>query len=176
MRRPNFKGWVSRELTYLSGENTLDLRRLAFLAQGPVPRLRERLVLYAFAAGHVTRLKGYLYREDMLAEVDILAEKLTGVNLNDPEQTESLELPARYKKAFHSYMAAYRRIDTINESKKLRWEKSIELQKRKGISNARICRALGLDPGNTNAYLKDAEIDRLSLEKATAILKYLHTI
>jgi len=72
MRRPNFKGWVSRELVYLSGENTLNLRRLAALAQDTIPRLRERLILYAIATGQVGRLKSYLYREDFVHELDAL--------------------------------------------------------------------------------------------------------
>ncbi|MCL1895508.1 MAG: hypothetical protein FWG03_03075 [Clostridiales bacterium] len=173
MRRPCFKGWVSRELAYLSGENTLNLRRLAFLAQGAAPRLRERLVLYAIATDKALRLKGFLYREDMIAEVDMLAKTLNGVDLDDPGQAECLALPDRYRKALLSYKTAYRQLETRNASKMLRREKSVELQKKKGISTARICRALGLDPGNTSSYLRDAEIDRVSLEKATDILRYL---
>ena len=173
MRRPNFKGWITRELLYLSGENTLNLRRLAFLAQNDAPRLWERLVLYAVSSGRAARLTGFLYREEMIAELDMINRQIGAINLDNPDIFEKLQLPLRYDKVLRSYKAAYQKIETRNASKKLRWEKTIELQKKKGISNAQICQALGLDTGNTNAYLKYAEIDRVSLEKATEIMKYL---
>ena len=176
MRRPNFVGWVSRELRYLSGENTLNLRRLAFLAQNNVPRLWERLVFYTIATCRVDRLKTFLYRDDLAAELDEICEKVGSANFNDPCSAEHLQLPPRYDKVLLSYKAAYRKIDARNASKMLRWEKSVEIQKKKGVSNAQICQALGLDAGNINAYLKYAQIDRVSLEKATDIMKYLYSI
>jgi len=176
MRRPNFKGWVSRELTYLSGENTLNLRRLAYLAQGSIPRLWERLALYAIATGKTQRLKDYLYRAEKIEELNTLVRKFEGMDFNDPEIAHRVQMPDRFKKALLSFKAAYEKVDTRNESKKLRWEKSVELQKKKGISTALICKALGLDAGNISAYLKHADIDRISLEKATDIMKYLNAV
>ena len=176
MRRPNFKGWVSRELLYLSGENTLNLRRLAFLAQGSAPRLWERLVLYAIITGQTTRLLSFLYRNEMAAEAAMLAEKLSPAELNSPDCAGSLNIPLQYKKVLLSYKAAYQYIETRNTSKNLRREKIIELQKKKGISTARICKALNLDPGNVNAFLNNAEIDRISLDKVSGIIRYLYSI
>ena len=176
MRRPNFKGWVTKELLYLSAENTLNLRRLSFLAQSTVPRLWERLVLYAIATNQVTRLTSFLHREDMIAELATIHKLAEGFDFNDPESNGRLQLPPRYKKALLSYKAAYQNIDTRNASKKLRWEKSVELQKKKGISTTQICEALGLDIGNVTAYLKRSDINRVSLEKATDIMKYLYTV
>ena len=37
----------------------------------------------------------------------------------------------------------------------------------------RACKALGLDLGNVNAFLKDDAVERVSLENATRIMKYL---
>jgi len=174
MRRPNFKGWVSRELAYLSGENTLNLRRLAFLAQNKIPRLRERLVLYAIVTGQEERLRNFLYKKEMTAELETLVKELAGKDLNEPDIFESVQVSDRYKKAFLSYKAAYEKNDARNESKKLRWEKSVELQKKKGITTAQICNTLGFDAGNISAYLKRADIDRISLDKATDIMRYLY--
>jgi len=176
MRRPNFKGWVSRELAYLSGENTLNMRRLAFLAQTKGSRLWERLALYAIATGQVERLRGFLYNEEMIADLDSLAGELGNTDFNDPQNIEKLHMPARVQKALLSYKAAYKKIDSRNESKRLRLEKIVALQKKKGIPTARICKALGLDSGNVSAYLKHADIDRLSLENATNVMKYLNAI
>lgn len=176
MRRPKFRGWVTRELAYLSGENTLDLRRLAYLAQTTEPRLRERLILYAIAAAQVERLGNYLYREDMISELEELAGILRGHDFDDPEGFDEIDLPPRYQKALMSYRSAYTRIDSRNDSKRLRWEKSIQLQKEKGVSNARIAHDLNLDPGNVNSYLKHGATERFSLENATKIMKYLYSL
>jgi len=93
-----------------------------------------------------------------------------------PSSFESRQLPPRYEKALLSYKAAFQRIDSRNESKKLRWEKSIQLQKKKGISNAQIYLALNLDAGNVNAYMKHANIDKVSLKNATDIMEYLYAV
>ena len=176
MRRPSFRGWVTRELAYLSGENTLNLRRLAFLAQTTEPRLRERLVLYAIATARVERLKDYLYREDMIDELDKINEKLKKHDFDNPEGYDVANLPLRYQKALMSFKSAYQRIDARNSSKKLRWEKSVLLQKEKGVPTARIYQDLNLDPGNVNSYLKHGATEKLSLENATRILKYLYSL
>ncbi|MCL2539723.1 MAG: hypothetical protein FWE66_05235, partial [Oscillospiraceae bacterium] len=107
MRRPNFKGWVSRELIYLSGENTLNLRRLAFLAQSSIPRLWERLALYAITTGKTQRLKDYLYRAEKIEELNTLGRKFEGMDFNDPEIAHRVQMPDRFKKALLSFRAAY---------------------------------------------------------------------
>ena len=105
-----------------------------------------------------------------------MAKQLGGIDLNDFLAAEQLELPNRYAKVFRSFQAAYQRVDTKNESKKLRWIKTIELKKQKGVTVTQISKALNIDVGNINAYLKHGEIDRLSLEKATKIMKYLYSL
>jgi len=173
MRRPSFKGWVSRELKHLSGENTLNLRRLAYLAQGPTPRLRERLILYAIATGQTDKLKNLLYDELMMSELTALEQALRAIDIDNPNEMQQASLPIRYEKAINSFAAAYHAIDTKNESKRLRWERTVRLQKEKGVSNAEIYHALGVNAGNVNAYLKNGDIDRVTLDTATSIMKYL---
>jgi len=176
MRRPSFEGWVTRELSYLSGEGTINLRRLAYLAQASNPRLRERLVLYAIATGKEERLRSFLYREDIIEELTTLSQELRGKDFNNPAILSELQLPSRYMKALLSFKAAFQKIDTRNESKKLRWEKSVQLQREKGVPNTQICQYLNLDAGNVNTYLKHGAVEKLSLENATKIMKYLYSL
>jgi hypothetical protein len=173
MRRPNFVGWVSRELKYLSGEDTLNLRRLAWLAQGKTPRLRERVVLYAIATKRIEKLRSYIYDETWMDELDIVEKNLQPGDFNDLDDTEMNRLPDRYRKAIKSYQVAYNKINVRNSSKHMRWGKTVKLQKMKGVSNADIYRGLDLDAGNINAYLKNGDIDRVSLSTATEIMNHL---
>jgi hypothetical protein len=173
MRRPNFNNWLARELRYLSGEDTLNLRRLAYLAQKSLPRLKERLILYAIATGNEDRLNSYLYNNDFAQELRDVSKVLAGKDPISLSPKLLHTLPSRYQKALSSYLSAYHRIETKNDSKRLRWAKTVQLQKEKGISNANIYKGLGLDAGNTNAYLKHGDIDRFSLDTATNIMKYV---
>jgi site-specific DNA-cytosine methylase len=172
MRRPHFKQWLSRELKYLSGEDTIALRRLAYLAQTSVPRLRERLILYAIATNRAERLKNFLYDSNYLEELETIRRVIGNNDAHALDKKTRTSLPARYQKAISSFNAAYRQIDTLKESKRLRWQRTVRLQKEKGISNADIYKQLGLDPGNVNAYLKNGDMDRVTLNTATTIMKY----
>jgi hypothetical protein len=173
MRRPNFIGWVSRELKYLSGEDTLNLRRLTWLAQTSVPRLRERVVLYAIATNRTEKLRGYIYDEALLSELGVVEETLQNCDFNRINNADLNGIPERYTKAIKSYHAAYNKITVRNNSKQMRWKKTVLLQKMKCISNADIYHDLGLDAGNINAYLKNGDIDRVSLSTATDIMNHL---
>jgi hypothetical protein len=135
--------------------------------------LRERLVLYAVATGQSARLASFLYDERMIDELAAVERALQTVDLDNPDGLHRASLPPRYKKALDSFRAAYHAIDTRNESKRLRWERTVRLQKEKGISNAQIYQALGINAGNVNAYLKNGDIDRVTLDTATSIMKFL---
>jgi Fic family protein len=172
MRRPHFKQWLSKELKYLSGEDTVALRRLAYLAQTSIPRLRERLVLYAIEINRAERLKGFLYNSNYLEELETVQRIIGNDSACALDEKTLTCIPARYQKAISSFNAAYRQIDTLKESKRLRWQRTVRLQKEKGISNADIYKQLGLDPGNINAYLKNGDMDRVTLNTATTIMKY----
>ncbi len=51
-----------------------------------------------------------------------------------------------------------------------------EYKKLKNISNYRINTNLGLNHGNINAWLKNGECDKLSLETAGKVLRYFEEL
>lgn len=179
MRRPTFKRWIAGQIQYLSGSDSLSLRKIAALAQDGVPRLVEPLLLYAYETGKVDALLGFVWREDILACYESILEKLK----NDEslqsialDEKSSVNLPREFSKYFSSYRAAYYKPETNAESKRLRWERSRELQLKKGVSTAEIYNALGLNPGNVNAYMKHGALDKVSLQNSTDIMKYLYAL
>lgn len=117
-----------------------------------------------------------VWREDVRAAYrDVLnqlesVESIEGFVLG---QNKSTQLPREYRKFITSYKAAYFKPETDAASKQMRWKRSKELQLIKGVTNAEIYLTLGLNPGNTNSYMKHGEVDKVSLENATAIMKYL---
>lgn len=159
----------------LSGLERFSLRMLAAMAQGSHARLVEPLFLYCYTAGRLASLRELLYQGDIAEEYQHVEDLLVGQDLFALVLSEKAAeiLPAAYAKHLVSYAAAYHRQDTDAESKRLRQQRCISLQLQKGISTAVLCKALGLDPGNVCAFLKHGDLGRLTLNDATALMKYL---
>jgi hypothetical protein len=130
-------------------------------------------VLYAIATKRIEKLRRYIYNETWMDEFTMVEKNLRTGDFNNLSDTDMNRIPERYRKAIKSYQAAYNKINVRNSSKHMRWEKTVKLQKMKGVSNADIYRGLGLDAGNINAYLKNGDVDRISLSTATEIMNHL---
>ena len=177
MRRPVFERWIRRELLSLANTDSFSLRKLAASAQNDNPRLAEPLLLYAYATNQIKRLLELIYKEEVLTSykeiLALLKEKNLKVLALDKRSSE--KLPKEYRKFMTSYRSAYQKPESNNKSKQLRWERSRLLQLEKGVNTAEIYHALALNAGNVNAYLKHGALDKLSLENATAVMKYLYS-
>ena len=176
MRRPVFSRWIKRQVLEIAGADSFNLRKLTAAAQKKTPRLIEPLFLYAFAAGHIDRLLALVYQDDVHENYERVLAILEGVDLEEAalSNRDIAGLPREYGKFLSSYRAAYNHIETTNDSKRMRWKRSRTLQLEKGVSAADIYHALGLNPGNINAYLKHGDIDKVSLQKATDIMNFLY--
>ena len=176
MRRPHFDRWIKRQVLELANAESFSLRKFAALAQKEIPRLREPLLLYAIANGCADKLLSYIYKDEVLNSYKIAFNLLKDVSLTEVALNNlNIEgLPREYSKFFTSYKSAYNKPQTNSESKRMRWERSRMLQLEKGVNTADIYRSLGLNPGNVNAYMKHGALDKVSLENATEIMKYLH--
>ena len=176
MRRPVFIRWIKKQVLEIAGTDSFSLRRLAALAQKDKPRLAEPLLLYAVAAGHTDRLMSFIYQEDIRKSYEKVLSILKGVDLKEAALSGRLDdaLPREYGKFLASFRASYNRPETVKDSKYLRWERSRAIQLEKGINTADVYRALGLNAGNVNAYLKHGDIDKVSLQNATDIMDYLY--
>ncbi|MCL2150697.1 MAG: hypothetical protein FWH50_00520 [Coriobacteriia bacterium] len=185
MRRPSFSRWIKNQLMLLSGFSRFDLRKLAAAAQSSKPRLIEPLLLYARAANCTDRLLGLVWRDDVrkqyldtletIGASDLESLALFGLEAGLEKSPVIKQLPRDYVKFLRSFQVAYRQPEIKSQSKQLRWDRSRALQLEKGIGSSEICRDLGLNLGNVNAYLKYGALEKVSLEKATEIMKYLYS-
>lgn len=175
MRRPTLNRWLKKEILILSAERRFSLRRLAALAQNEQPRLAAPLFLYCYETESLETLYGFVYDPETMTQYRIVESMLDGKNLSNVALDANIPdgLPRDYSKHLTSFAAAYHAPETAAESKRLRWERSHALQLEKGIPTAQIYRALGMNPGNVNAYMKHGDIGKVSLEGATAIMRYL---
>ena len=178
MRRPVFSRWIKKQIQEIAGMDSLNLRQLAAAAQKDKPRLIEPLILYAATAGYEERLISYIYKDEIRESYYSVLAILEGINLEAFALSDQFDktLPREYSKFLISFRALYYRPETTKDSKRMRWERSRALQLEKGVSTASIYRALGLNAGNVNAYLKHGDTDKVSLQNATDIMNYLYQL
>ena len=60
-------------------------------------------------------------------------------------------------------------------TKELTRQRVLSMQQEKVISNGRICKMLGLDPGNIGAWLKNGAGGRVSLETAGKVFDFMES-
>ena len=87
------------------------------------------------------------------------------------EQCE--RLPDGYHKVWRSYLSVKNRVHTDADTKELMRKKLLRLQEKNGVSNYRIYTDLQLNPGNVNAWLKHGKSEKVSLNNARMMLRYV---
>lgn len=175
MRRPTLTRWLKRELLSLSGLEHFSLRKLAAMAQNTHARLIAPLFLYCWECNRVSNLLELIYDNDILCEYEQVSQLLKKKNLTKLALAGNANdlLPLHYAKHLNSFKVAYHRQDIDADSKGLRRERCRILQLQKGVSTAKICSELDLDPANVCAFIKQGDLGRITLQDATRMMKYL---
>ncbi len=176
MRELTFVGFLSRYVRELSMSGTNSISKLAREAANDNYRLREPLLLYALFSGKETSL---LRSAESVALEQLYSSVLDRYNkeqmlhaflTNDPE------LPSAYHKVWRSYMAQKNRKDTDAKTKELIRQRILSMQKEKGVSNYRIYKTLGLNPGNVNDWLKNGAGEKVSMNTARKAFAYVQSV
>jgi hypothetical protein len=173
MRRLTFEGFLGSYVKYLSGEDTLALPRLVRLLPTE-PRLVEPLVLWAAATGRGDRL-ARLLEDDRAAASEVgLVEKFASEGrLEQVLDSGDPALRPEYAKAWRSYVA---RRDAPARDARLKLDaraRVLALKAEKSVSQYRMAKDLGLNPGNLNAFLVQGDPRKLGLDKVFALVRYL---
>ena len=88
-------------------------------------------------------------------------------------QDASSSLPEEYKKVWRSYTSQRDRSKSDDHTKELMRKKVLRLQELGKVTNYRIYKELGLNPGNVNAWLKHGTSDKVSLDTARKVLRFV---
>jgi hypothetical protein len=176
MSKLTFLGWLKLELMRMSESKTVSIHKLATLAQEDNSRLAEPLLAYAMETNAVFRLISYIEDRQLREECRCVLRICNGKSIASLSGRQADELPWSYRKLLDNWRAAEGKPQRVEQSKRMRLDRSLQLMREKGISNAQIYHNLDLNPGNTNAYLKHRDTSKLSLDNATRIMKYLYTV
>lgn len=170
MRALTFKGFLVAYVAELSIAGTSSINKL-LKELDKNPRLKEPLIMHGIYSGLPGRVpdkypdfyKEYKFIHDLLGDISI-------------ERIEKSTLPYKYQKVVSAYEYKLNKMANDNETKKLMRNRIILIQKKKNITNYRIYTDLKLNPGNINSFLKHGDVEKISLESARKIWKYVNEV
>ena len=163
MRELSFKGYLQQQLCELSNYDSKSLYKFARLAESNA-RLKNTLCLYLNY--YVSeKLKKQLCKKFpyLIEECD----RLNGVAVEDLALSE-------HNTIYENYMNYKNRKQNEDKIKLLMQRRIVEVQEEKGITNYRIYKALNLNPGNVNAFLKNGDTGKVGLDTVRRMLTYVN--
>lgn len=176
MRELTFSGFLRNYVCSLSASRTCSLYKLAKEAAEENPRLREPLFLYALFTDSMERLLRATRKTKLAEEYGSLADNYDKTGLESALKDASSRLPEEYKKVWRSYLSKKNRWLHDNGTKELIRTRVMKLQNMKGVSNYRIYVDLRLNHGNLNAWLRNGDSSKVSLDTARLTLKYMESM
>lgn len=163
MRELSFKGYLQQQLCELSNHNSKSLYKFAGLAESNA-RLKNTLCLYLNY--YVSeKLKKQLCKKNSYLKEE--CDRLNGVAVEDLALSE-------HKTIYENYLNYKNRKQNEDKIKLLMQKRIVEVQQEKGITNYRIYKALNLNPGNVNAFLKNGDTGKVGLDTVRRMLRYVN--
>jgi hypothetical protein len=172
MRELTFKGYLLSQLCELSGLKSTSLYAFSALARDNA-RLKDTLSLYLVMYTENSLKNKLLKKFDYMAAA---CERLCGLNGDNMElllQTNSL---SEYKTVYDNFIYSKSHKEQENKIKLMMHRKIMEVKQAKHITNYRIYNELKLNAGNANAFLKNGDPSKVSLDTARKILSFVNRI
>lgn len=176
MRRPRFYRWIRSEVLRIAGTRVFNLRSLAARAQQPgQKKLAAAIMLFAHENECLERLYALVYDQSLLQEYQRVESHLGPRSIERLALRGSpmLQLPQEYRRCLEAYERAFHAPERIADDKDRLRNSSAGYMLKLGLSPTKIAHILGLDAGNTHAYLVRGEVERFTLETAHDIDEYL---
>jgi hypothetical protein len=168
MRELTFVGFLKRYIKRLSYNNSINLSKLA-QELSVNPRLREPLFLYSVLIDRQkTIMQELINDKEYINFIKKYDKKILIELLNESNK----ELKEEYLKVWRSYLSERNKPESDYHTKELILKNVLMLKNTKKISNYRIYTQLKLNHGNINAWLKNGECNKVSLEIARKILRF----
>lgn len=163
MRELSFKGYLQQQLCELSNYDSKSLYKFASLAESNA-RFKNTLCLYLNY--YVSeKLKKQLCKKYSYLKEE--CDRLNGVAVEDLALSE-------HKTIYDNYLNYKNRKKNDDKIKLLMQKRIVEMQAEKGITNYRIYKALKLNPGNVNAFLKNGDTGKVGLDTARRMLAFVN--
>ena len=170
MRKLSLKSYLEKQMVTLSGLNSKSLYRFSAMSEKNA-RLKDTVVLYLMLFVKED-LKRYLLNK--YPYLSSGCEKLTGITPENAERFLTDDSLSEYRTIYENYLNTIGSHDSENRIKRMMYQRIVQLQAEKGITNYAIYKALKLNPGNANAFLKNGDVSKLSLDTVRRILEFVN--
>jgi len=172
MQRLTFHRYLEKYVYSLSDSRTTSIYKLV-KELSHNSRLVEPLFLYAISSNKVDLLLRASSAGPMHKEYQNLANRFCLKGILKALEEHSPTLGEGYHKVYNSFVRM-RDSHIVDSDTKLLIHRRIRvLQGEFGISNYRLYNDLQLNPGNVNAFLKRAEISKVSMSTALRMLEHI---
>ena len=169
MRELTFKGYLLLQLKELSGLNSTSLYTFSHLACQNA-RLKDVLTLYLVMYTEENLKSKLLNKFDYLKSS---CKKLNGIDEYNAEIYLQKDNLSGYRTVYNNFLYHRNRKEQENKLKKMMCVKISEVKEEKSVSNYQIYKEMNLNPGNVNAFLKNEDTSKVSLDTARKILAFV---
>ena len=170
MRKLSLKSYLERQMVMLSGLNSKSLYRFSALSENNA-RLKDTVVLYIMLFVKKDLKRHLLNKYPYLRSG---CEKLDGITQDNAESFLADNSLSEYRTIYENYLNTIGAHDNENRIKQMMHQRIVLVQQQKGISNYAIYKNLRLNSGNVNAFLKNSDVSKLSLDTVRRILGFVN--
>lgn len=170
MRELTFKGYLLFQLQELSGFKSTSLYAFSQLARNNA-RLKDALTLYLVMYTEEN------LRSKLLKKFDYLNssfEKLKGLDDDNVETYLQNDSLSEYRTVYNNFLYQRNRKEQEDRLKRMMYKRISEVKQAKRVTNYRIYKELNLNPGNVNAFLKNEDTSKVSVDTARKILSFVN--
>ncbi len=170
MRKLSLKSYLEKEMISLSGLNSKSLYRFSALSEKNA-RLKDTVVLYLMLF-----VKEDLKRHLLNKYPHLLSgcEKLNGISTENRECFLEGDSLSEYRTIYENYLNRINKQANEDKVKRMMYQRIVQLQQEKDITNYAVYKTLKLNPGNANAFLKNGDVSKLSLDTVRRILEFVN--
>lgn len=170
MRKLTFKSYLISECRKFSDYDGSSLYVFARLCESNA-RLKDALclylVLYTQEKLRNRLLKKYGYLKSSCT-------KLMGLNEENMEAFLQEKNLTQFSTIYNNFLYVQNHKLHEDKIKTMMYNKILYLQNKKQITNYRVYKELNLNPGNINAFLKNGDMGKVSLDTARKILSFVN--
>lgn len=170
MREWTLKGYLLSQLQMFSDYDGVSLYAFSDMARSNA-RLQDALCMYLM-----------LYVDDSLrnrlmkkyAYLQAPCQSLAGLTVDNVESFFDCDQFSEYQTVYSNYCYLRDRGEKEDKLKRIMYQKIAERQREKNLTNYRIYTQLRLNPGNINAFLKNGDVSKVSLDTTRQILAFVN--
>ncbi len=170
MRELTLKGYLLSQLQTLSGVKSTSLYTFSHIAEKNA-KLKNALCLYLVLFTEEKLLNRLVNKYSYLKAPCSKLSELNQTNIGSYLHRDDL---SEYETIYKNYLYIRNKKTHDDKIKEMMFLRITETIKHKNITNYRIYTTLGLNPGNANAFLKNGDVSKVSLDTTRRILQFVN--